>query len=44
VPHFWIADLRRGVYLLYARPEGEEYAQLSEVPDRAALRLPAELG
>ena len=44
VAHFWVADLRRGAYLLYARPEGEDYAQLTEVPDRAALRLPPELG
>ena len=43
VPHFWVADLRRGAYLLYARPEGEDYAQVTEVPDRAALRLPPEL-
>jgi hypothetical protein len=43
VPHFWVADLRRGVYLLYADPEGEDYARLTEVADRAALRLPPEL-
>jgi Uma2 family endonuclease len=43
LPHFWVADLRRGAYLLYARPEGEDYAQVTEVTDRAALRLPPEL-
>jgi Uma2 family endonuclease len=43
VPHFWVADLRRGVYLLYDEPEGEDYARLTEVTDRAALRLPPEL-
>jgi Uma2 family endonuclease len=43
VPHFWVADLRRGVYLLYAGPEGEDYTRLTEVTDRAALRLPPEL-
>jgi Uma2 family endonuclease len=44
VAHFWVADLRRGAYRLYARPAGEDYAQVTEVPDRAALRLPPELG
>jgi Uma2 family endonuclease len=43
VPHFWVADLRRGAYLLYAGPGGEDYARLTEVADRAALRLPPEL-
>jgi Uma2 family endonuclease len=43
VPHFWVADLRRGAYLLYADPQGEDYARLTEVPDRTALRLPPEL-
>ena len=43
VPHFWVADLRRGAYRLYARPQGEDYAQVTEVTDRAALRLPPEL-
>jgi Uma2 family endonuclease len=43
LPHFWVADLRRGAYLLYARPEGEDYAHSIEVTDRATLRLPPEL-
>jgi Uma2 family endonuclease len=43
VPHFWVADLRRGAYVLYAGPAGEDYARLTEVADRAALRLPPEL-
>lgn len=43
VPHFWVADLRQGGYLLYARPEGEDYTGQTTVPDRAALRLPSEL-
>jgi hypothetical protein len=43
VAHFWVADLRRGVYLLYAVPEGADYTRLTEVADRAALRLPPEL-
>jgi Uma2 family endonuclease len=43
VPHFWVADLRRGRYVLYSRPEGESYAEVTEVAERAALRLPPEL-
>lgn len=43
VPHFWVADLRRGTYLLHARPEAGDYAELTEVADRSALRLPPEL-
>jgi Uma2 family endonuclease len=43
VPHFWVADLRQRSYLLYARPEGEDYAEQTVVPDRAALRLPPDL-
>jgi hypothetical protein len=43
VAHYWVADLRRGAYLLYAGPAGEDYADLTEVADRAALRLPPEL-
>ena len=43
VAHFWVADLRRDAYLLYARRAGEDYAQVTEVTDRAALRLPPEL-
>ncbi len=43
VPHFWVADLRSGRYLLYSRPEGEEYTEREVVSDRAALRLPPAL-
>ena len=43
VPHFWVADLRTGSYILYSRPEGEDYTQREVVSDRAALRLPPEL-
>ena len=45
VPHFWVADLRARArsYVLYSRPEGEDYAVRETVPDRAALRLPPEL-
>jgi Uma2 family endonuclease len=43
VPHFWVADLRRRSYLLYAGPEGEDYGEQTVVADRAALRLPPEL-
>lgn len=43
VPHFWVADLRRHSYLLYSRPEGEDYSEQQIVHDRAALRLPPEL-
>jgi Uma2 family endonuclease len=43
VPHFWVADLRKGQYVLYSRPEGDEYAERQVVQDRSALRLPEEL-
>jgi Uma2 family endonuclease len=43
LPHFWVADLRARTYVLYSRPEGEDYAARAIVDDRAALRLPPEL-
>jgi Uma2 family endonuclease len=43
VPHFWVADLRTHGYVLYSRPEREDYTARELVPDRAALRLPPEL-
>jgi Uma2 family endonuclease len=43
VPHFWVADLRRGRYVLSSRPEGAAYAEQTELTERAALRLPPEL-
>ncbi len=43
VPHCWVADLRRHSYLLYSRPEGEDYSEQQVVRDRVALRLPPEL-
>jgi Uma2 family endonuclease len=43
VPHFWVADLRQRRYYLYSRPEGEAYTEVTEVAERAALRLPPEL-
>ncbi|MGH2352797.1 MAG: Uma2 family endonuclease [Chloroflexota bacterium] len=43
VPHFWVADLRRGSYVLYAHPEGEDYVEQNVVHDRAGLGLPAAL-
>ena len=43
VPHFWVADLRTSSYVLYSRPEGEDYTERETVQDRAALRLPPEL-
>ncbi|HEX2513696.1 MAG TPA: Uma2 family endonuclease [Chloroflexota bacterium] len=43
VPHFWVADLRQRRYYLYSRPEGDAYTELTELTERAALRLPPEL-
>ena len=43
VPHFWVADLRIGTYILYSRPDGDDYAKRETMQDRAALRLPPEL-
>jgi Uma2 family endonuclease len=43
VPHFWVVDLRTSSYVLYSRPEGNDYAERQSVPDRAALHLPPEL-
>ncbi len=43
VPHFWVADLRAGHYVLYSRPSGEDYSEQDIVHERAALRLPPEL-
>jgi Uma2 family endonuclease len=43
VPHFWVADLRTHTYVLYSRPEGDDYAARETASDRSALRLPPEL-
>lgn len=43
VPHFWVADLRTRSYVLYSRPEGQDYTEREIVANRAALRLPPEL-
>jgi Uma2 family endonuclease len=43
VPHFWVVDLRTGNYLIYSRPEGDEYTQRETAPDRSSLTLPPDL-
>ena len=43
VPHFWVADLHTGRYVLHSHPGGDDYAEQAILHDRTALHLPPEL-